>query len=130
MLALALVGKALYILVLLVVFVYLVGYDSLHKYLEEETFFSEKKVMSDLGKPPGLTLVVQNLNGHGGWKPDVASDSEWNDVYEHVFIPGFCNTSEDYSKVVDCIDNNMFSLGETVLFINNGQKFENRPNLR
>ena len=130
MLALALVGKALYILVLLVVFVYLVGYDSVHKYLEEETFFSEKKFMSDLGKPPGLTLVVQNLNGHGGWKPDVASDSEWNDVYEHVFIPGFCNTSEDYSKVVACIDNNMFSLGETVLFINNGQKFENRPNLR
>ena len=42
-----LLGKAVYVLVLLILFVYLVGYDSVNKYLDEETFFSEKKIISD-----------------------------------------------------------------------------------
>ena len=122
-----LVGKAVYVLVLLIVFVYLVGYDSVNKYLEEETFFSEKKIISDISKPPGVTVMVQNLNGHGGWKPDASSDASRSG---HVFIPLYCNTSEEYSKVVDCVDNHTYSLRETVLSINNGNKFENRQNLR
>ena len=124
-----LVGKAVYVLVLLIVFVYFVGYDSVNKYLEEETFFSEKKIIADLSKPPGLTLMVQNLNGHGGWKPEISSSSDEN-AYEHVFIPLFCNISEEYSKVVDCVDDKMFSLSETVLSIKNGNKLDRRQDLR
>ena len=122
-----LVGKAVYVLVLLILFVYLVGYDSVSKYLEEETFFSEKKIISDISKPPAVTVTVQNLKGHGGWKPDMSSEEESSD---HIFIPLYCNTSEEYSKVVDCVDNHTYSLRETVLSINNGNKFENRQNLR
>ena len=127
---LKLVGKAVYVLVLLTVFVYLVGYDSVKKYLEEETFFSEKKIFSDLSKPPAVSLMVQNLNGHGGWKPDISSSSPDENIDEDVYIPVFCNTSEEYSKVVDCIDNNMYPLGETILEINNGNKWGNSQNLR
>ena len=125
---LQLVGKAVYVLVLLIVFVYLVGYDSVNKYLEEETFFSEKKIISDPSKPPGVTVIVQNLNGHGGWKPNISSSDE--NIYDQLYIRVFCNTSEEYSKVVDCVDHNMFSPGETFLSINNGNKWVNRQNLR
>ena len=125
---LQLVGKAVYILVLLIVFLYLVGYDSVNKYLEEETFFSEKKIISDPSKPPGVTVIVQNLNGHGGWKPNISYSDE--NIYDQLYIRVFCNTSEEYSKVVDCIDHNMYSLGETFLSINNGNKWVNRQNLR
>ena len=122
-----LLGKAVYVLVLLILFVYLVGYDSVNKYLDEETFFSEKKIISDISKPPGVTVTVQNLNGHGGWKPHISSNENEN---EHVFIHMYCNTSDEYSKVVDCVDNHTYPLRETILSIDNGNKFENRQNLR
>ena len=122
-----LVSQAVYVLVLLIVFVYLVGYDSVNKYLEEETFFSEKKIVSDLSKPPAVTVMVQNLNGHGGWKKNSSSEEQSSD---HLFISVFCNTSEQYHKLVDCIDRETYSLEETILSIKNGDKFGVRPNLR
>ena len=121
------VGKAVYVLVLLILFVYLVGYDSVIKYLEEETFFSEKKTLSDLSKPPAVTVMVQNLNGHGGWKRNSSSEEGSSD---HVFIPMFCNTSQEYSELVDCLNRETFSLEETILSMKNGDKFGVRPNLR
>ena len=122
-----LVSKAVYVLVLLIVFVYLVVYDSVKKYLEEETFFSEKKIVSDLSKPPAVTVMVQNLNGHGGWKKNSSSEEKSSD---HLSISVFCNISEQYHKVVDCIDRETYSLEETILSIKNGDKFGVRPNLR
>lgn len=119
-----LVGKTVYVILLLVMFVYLVGYDSVRKYLDEETFFSEKKVANDASKPPAVSVMVHNVEGLGGWKPRT-QDSEY-----FRFIEKFCNGYEDFSTVIQCIENKTYSAKEAFLSIKNGKKNDDRLEIR
>ena len=117
--------KGVYIFLLLSVFFYLFAWDSVQKFWDEETFYTERKIPYDESQPPAVSVMVHNLKGTGGWKPDKQQDGEYL-----RYFGKFCNLSEEYWKVVQCIENQTYSVEDTFLALNNGKKSEARQEIR
>ena len=53
--------KGVYIFLLLSVFFYLFAWDSVQKFWDEETFYTERKVPYDESQPPAVSVMVHYL---------------------------------------------------------------------
>ena len=98
--------KLIFIVSLAAFFLRFFGYPSYVKYLKNQTFISEETVNFDLLKPPALTFMASRSKLFKGWKQNV--DEDW------VNLSQICNTTEDYEKVVKCMNDKTLKLSDFV----------------
>ena len=109
--------RTIFTIILLALFIRYFGWPAIEKYRQKVTFFSEEKWLYDKSKPPAISVYINNA-GIGGWKKGA------NDPYDFATLKDFCNETENFTYITDCIDNNSYNRAELFQKINNG-KFGN-----
>ena len=76
------------------------------------TFFSEEKWLFDKSKPPAISVYINNP-GIGGWKKR-ADNHSWE------LSKAICDETDNFTYLIDCIENNSYKRGELFQKITNG----------
>ena len=84
---------------------YFFGYPSLLKFKKRQTFISKSSVKFDEENPPAITVL--------GWRQ--REQKGWKNATMHDNLENHCNLTLKYQEVKACVDENTFSLDETIL---------------
>ena len=113
--------KTIFTIILLGLFIWYFGWPAVDKYRQKVTFFSEEKVV--VSKPPAISVYINNA-GIGGWKKGA------NDPYEFATLKDFCNETDNFTSITDCIDNKSYKREELFEKIKNGKFGINMSHIR
>ena len=108
------VWRTVFTIILLGLFIWYFGWPAIDKYRQKVTFFSEEKWLYDKSQPPAISVYINNA-GIGGWKKGA------NDPYTFATLKDFCNETDNFSYITDCIDNKSYKRREIFQKIENGK---------
>ena len=109
----SLLGKFIFIGVLLGIFLKLFGYPSYIKYTDGEALISEATVKFDAKMIPAVTIIGLHPKNDNGWKNLSAMNYGF-------FVDSFCKDAIDSEDVQQCIYNDTFKLTDMVEYASYG----------
>ena len=102
---LLLTGKAVFISILAGIFLGYFVYPSYVKYQKHDTVFTDSRVNFDPQKPVGITIFAWQKTLLNGWK---------NNENVVMSLKNLCNESNDYKRVVQCINNRTYTHNDII----------------